>query len=282
VRCPSDALAASARAAAPSSYFFVGGRFFTDGRAPLAADVGAQVAAFCRAASVAAPLHLLPVAGGGAAGARGGGQGGCSAAAAGTPQAGAAPNEEEGAAPQPTRAQQEQEAPAEAGSSSGGGGGGGGGGVPSARMEATRLVDLKLAVANRPTYLYCHQGCCEHGWFVSDVRLRHALDPPRRAPEAGPPPAAAEAPGPSSSSGGGGGGAAVAQYPRVLFRAPPSPRWRCGVCGKAGVVAVVAGHPAAPEDPCLVCPGCRELLLPPPGDGGGAAAGAAWHVYSLL
>ncbi|KAI8474486.1 MAG: hypothetical protein J3K34DRAFT_407926, partial [Monoraphidium minutum] len=81
-------------------------------------------------------------------------------------------------------------------------------------MEHTRLADLSLAVANRPTYLYCHQGCCEHGWFVTDIRLRHPQDP-----EPHPPPAAA-------ADGAVAGSSAAPPYPRTLYLAPPPASWR--------------------------------------------------------
>jgi hypothetical protein len=279
IRCPSDVLAASAAVAAPSSYFYIGGRFFADGRPPAVSSTGTQIAAFCRSAGVAAPLHLLPA---------GGGSGGCG----GDEAAAAVPGGQEQGLQQHQQEQRQDANGAAAAAAHAAADKASAGELPSAHMENVRFVDLVLTVANRPTYLYCHAGCCEHGWFVSDVRLRHARDPP--------PPQAAQASaeggsakGTSGSAGGdaGGGGpaAAPAAYPRVVFRAPPSPRWRCGVCGRAGVVAVVAGHPAAPEDPCMLCPGCRELLLPPPcgeapsgGGGGGGGGAAAWRVYTLV
>ncbi len=147
--------------------------------------------------------------------------------------------------------QQQSEEPAAAASSAAGAAAAGGV-PPSALLEEVKLSDLELVVSNRPTYLYCHQGCCEHGWFVIDIRARHPTDP---------------------SPGGGA-------YPRTLFQAPPSARWRCGVCGTGRAASVVRGHPAAPEDPCLLCPGCSELLLPP-GEGAGGAS-SQYKVYSLV
>jgi hypothetical protein len=108
---------------------------------------------------------------------------------------------------------------------------------PSLRMEDTRLIDIMpgLTVANRPTYLFCHAGCCEHGFFVTDVRARHGRD---------------VVPGPNA-------------YPYTIRRAPPSYRWRCGVCSGAAASWVVSGHVAAPADPCLLCARCRDLMVAP-------------------
>jgi hypothetical protein len=127
---------------------------------------------------------------------------------------------------------------------------------PTAPLSAVTLADLSLCVSNRPTYLFSHAGCCEHGWFVTDIRLHHASDPP-------------PAPG---------------AYPRPLYTAPPSARWRCGACSTSRAAVLVSGHPDAPDDPCLLCPGCRDLLLPPGSSGGGGGGGGnrpPYKVYNL-
>ncbi|GBF92521.1 hypothetical protein Rsub_04625 [Raphidocelis subcapitata] len=240
IRCPSSALVASAGARAPSSYFYVAGRFYSDSRDPLAAGTGERIAAFCREANVRAPLHLL-LAGGGE----------CDAPARGQQQQPPQPE------PQQQEQQQQQQQQGQQQGQQQQGGASAAPAAPGPPLDAplsdVTLADLPLCVSNRPTYLFSHAGCCEHGWFVTDIRLRTAHDP-------------TPAPG---------------AYPRPLYTAPPSARWGCGACGVARAAVLVLGHPDAPDDPCLLCTGCRDLLLGPGGSGVGVGVRPPYKVYSL-
>ena len=78
-------------------------------------------------------------------------------------------------------------------------------GSRSSPMESTCFDDLLLSCANRPSYAYCHQACCEHGWYVSDIRGVQASDPQCRS-----------------------------AYPRVTRLDRAQERWRCGICRQVG------------------------------------------------
>ena len=46
-----------------------------------------------------------------------------------------------------------------------------------ADMHKTRFMDLvKLRVGSFPGYVFCHQGCCEHGLYFKDIRRIHPDD----------------------------------------------------------------------------------------------------------
>lgn len=137
-------------------------------------------------------------------------------------------------------------------------------------MASTLLRDVAgVRLGNRPTAVYAHHGCCEHGVIFRDLRLaasRARLDEEEEDEERGEEPRAAPA-------------AAAAADVRVIYRAPEAARRRCEVCGRAGGDRALCGHPDAPADPCVVCARCLSLLC---GSGGGnSGSGGGWRVFRL-
>lgn len=98
-------------------------------------------------------------------------------------------------------------------------------------MSDVRLEDVCLPLGNRPLGVFCHQGCCEHALAFTDARRLVPGDPMRRS-----------------------------DYPRLLASERPERLRRCSVCGAWRAGKVLAGHPAAPGDPALLCERCCEVL----------------------
>jgi hypothetical protein len=81
-------------------------------------------------------------------------------------------------------------------------------------MEEVCFLELVLSCANRPTYAYCHQACCEHGWYVADIRELQPSDPQCRS-----------------------------AYPRVTRLDRAEERWMCGICKQVSAMLTESDSP---------------------------------------
>ena len=90
-------------------------------------------------------------------------------------------------------------------------------------MRDVRCGELILQMGAR--YLYCHQGCCEHFLYVTDIRLRHPL---------------ADA------------AATTDSFPAVKFMKSVKRR-RCCVCDALMAKFVVYGDRLLEQSPAFLC-----------------------------
>ncbi len=97
----------------------------------------------------------------------------------------------------------------------------------AACMQDTTLASLALRVGK--TYVYTHQGSCEHALRVRDVRRACAAD--ARGRDA---------------------------YPLLTY-ATERPRKRCAICDSLLATKVVYGSRLAPESPCFFCDECFQV-----------------------
>jgi len=102
-------------------------------------------------------------------------------------------------------------------------------GLRSAPMAASPLASLRLRLG--ATYIFVHQGSCEHMLRFSDVRQ----------------PSAAER------------AAGAAAFPKCERRVARAHR-RCTLCEATTASALVSGSPLTPESPCYLCQECFQRL----------------------
>jgi hypothetical protein len=268
ISCWVDHLACSAGCGSPSAYFYINGAFYSDLRQPGAQPVGAAVQRALAAQAGAAgarrlqplatppavePAGLAAAAAAEAAGEPGatmaaaaggaGDQHAAAEAAAATPSVLAGSEEVAGLAVNGQQPQQQLEAAATFTAATAQAAAVAVAGQADAdvsdphqvlTMEGTRVRDLQWSISNRATYVYCHQGVCEHGWYVSDIRRVSPGDPQL-----------------------------VTQYPRVTYRAkPPARAWACGVCGRVSdlVWMLSLGVPVALIFACASCDACSSSV----------------------
>ncbi|BDA46278.1 snRNA-activating protein complex subunit 3 [Coccomyxa sp. Obi] len=100
-----------------------------------------------------------------------------------------------------------------------------------ADMHTTRFKDLgNLCIGFFPGYVYCHQGCCEHGLYFRDIRRIHPDD-----------------------------SHALSDYPIPVYQAQTR-RQRCTVCATRFAVKVTYEDRLAPETPAFWCSECYEAI----------------------
>lgn len=96
-------------------------------------------------------------------------------------------------------------------------------------MEDTRIRDLTFRVG--ATYVYTHQGDCEHALRVTDIRLATSAE-------------LAVAPG--------------GAFPATTYKLPRQVR-KCAICEMATAIKVVYNSRLAPESPCFFCQDCFQV-----------------------
>lgn len=204
ITCPMSSLAASAAASAPSAYMHIEGKFYNDMRQASAIDYSKVLQEYCQQQQIKGPVQLLDKALSNStvstvskAHAAGVGEGQVQSGADNT------------SALASLQAQ----------------------GSSIRSMDDYCFRDLDVRVGNQPTYVYCHQGCCEHAMFVSDAWLMHGADEQN-----------------------------MVAYPRVVSHMTNKRGRRCGVCSQWGAEHVLVKHPDVPADPCVVCAPCLEML----------------------
>lgn len=97
----------------------------------------------------------------------------------------------------------------------------------TAKMEATRVGDLTLRVG--ATYVYTHQGDCEHALRCTDIRLAtpHELE-------------------------------TASSFPVTTYKLQRQQR-KCAICEAAVAAKVVYNSRQAPETPCFFCQECFQV-----------------------
>ncbi|QDZ18532.1 snRNA transcription factor [Chloropicon primus] len=99
------------------------------------------------------------------------------------------------------------------------------------RMEDVTFDELEVKLGSGfPSYVYCHQGCCEHRIAFHDLRLAHKDDR-----------------------------ALVSEYPRVVYQKFER-RCKCMICGCDEGRHIVYDDKHALCSPCIMCEGCHQSL----------------------
>ncbi|KAK9842732.1 hypothetical protein WJX74_001559 [Apatococcus lobatus] len=126
--------------------------------------------------------------------------------------------------------------------------------LASGSMEETRFQDLDLRAGARASYIFCHQGGCEHLLVVRDIRRIHT----------------AEMSDPSF----------IASYPYCAFQ-DERPKRMCDICIKNPGVCITHDDELAPKGSCIWCRECYEMMhfIGNPHDG--KALAAPHRVFSL-
>ena len=97
----------------------------------------------------------------------------------------------------------------------------------TSRMEGTKIRDLTLRVG--ATYVYTHQGDCEHALRCTDIRLATPQELE-----------------------------AAASFPMTTHRLQRQQR-KCAICEAALAAKVVYNSRLAPETPCFFCQECFHV-----------------------
>mmetsp|Transcript_10680 Transcript_10680/g.26985 ORF Transcript_10680/g.26985 Transcript_10680/m.26985 type:complete len:379 (+) Transcript_10680:392-1528(+) len=97
-------------------------------------------------------------------------------------------------------------------------------------MEDVTLNELEVKLGGGNPYVYCHQGCCEHGVAFLDMRRIHADDKQL-----------------------------VSEYPYTIYERPLRMR-PCMICAYDEAIYVTYGDKKAIDSPCLFCEQCYDFL----------------------